>query len=197
MNSYNVQSSLISFPSSPFCPHKKDGADGQVSASYSSKSVQTVDGRRHLPGKAVVQGIKKFAHCAWKTLMVIPATAVKSLLNGAWSGLSSGFKAVKAAFGAAQKGAFAGVVAGATASAVACFAVGMSAGPVIAVPAAIAGGVVGAGAGGLIGAGTGAAIKLGQQFHQKRIDQAKQNAIQANPNKTAYATDYYTKGNVQ
>ena len=73
----------------------------------------------------------------------------------------------------------------------------MSAGPIVAVPAAIAGGVVGAGVGGLIGVGAGAAINLGQRFHQRCIDQAKQGVIQANPNKTAYVTDYYARGNVQ
>ena len=93
--------------------------------------------------------------------MVVPATAVKSLVNKIGSGLSAAFKEVKAAFNPAHKGAFASVLAGtavgaamgATSGAAVGITLGMLAGPPAAIPAAVVGGVLGAGLGGLAGIG--------------------------------------------
>ena len=172
--------SSISNLTNPLIASSRGFANGQSSTASLSDSVRPVDGIGHLSGKTVGQSIQKLGQRAWKSLTVVPATAVKARLNRVGTSLSAGFKAVKAAFGPVQKGACAGVLAGAAigvatsaaAGAVACFALGCAAGPAVAIPAAVAGGVIGAGLGGLAGGGI---AKLGQ-LRERNIEQQRQRA---------------------
>ena len=132
--------------------------------------------KRYISAAAVGRSIKTFAHRAWKTLVVVPATAVKALVCKTKENLKDAFANVKVASLWANKGQCAGQVLGLCAGATTGMLVGLSAGPIAAIGIAVLGGLIGASAGALIGTGVGTMAKMAHYLHQDEAGRAFERA---------------------